>query len=209
LQTIEGTVAADRLPAARADAIEFARRAVFIDPINCRALAAAAFGLAGMFHRFEEGHDLARQAVALNPGSAYVHNAYGQVLVAVGETRKALDCFEEARRLSPFHVHAPLMHNGLTTGVAMRHLIAGHFDEAVTWGRRAMVEEPERSSPRRFVAAALGHLGRIDEARGEISGILRRQPASSLARSRQVSFQPAWAREIYVDGLALAGLPER
>jgi len=210
LQTIEGAVTAERLAIARTDAIEFARRAVFVDPMNSRALSTAGFALAAMYHRFDEGFELAQQAAALNPASAHVHNARGQVFITLGEPAKAIDCFEEARRLSPFPAQSMLMQNGgATLGVTMGHLLAGRFDEAVTWGRRAIAEAPERASYRRFVAAALGHLGHIDEAQGEITEIMRVQPASSLARSRQISLRPAWARDIYVDGLRLAGLPER
>jgi len=209
LQTIEGAVTADRLAIARTDAIEFARRAVFVDPMNSRALSAAGFALAAMYHRFDEGFELAQQAVALNPASAHVHNARGQVFITLGEPEKAIDCFEEARRLNPFPAQTMLMQNGGTTlGATMGHLLAGRFEDAVTWGQRAIAEAPERASYRRFVAAALGHLGRTDEAHGEIAEIMRVQPSSSLARSRQISLRPAWAREIYIDGLQLAGLPE-
>jgi adenylate cyclase len=208
LQAIEGSVRADRLTAARADAIAFARRAVAVDPMNCRALSVAAFALGAMYHRFEEGLELAQQAVMLNPGSAAVHNSCGQVFIALGEPDKALACFEEARRLSPFHGTWLMQNGGPTIGATMGHVFAGRFEDAVKWGRRAIADEPEKGSPRRFVAAALGHLGRGEEARTEICEILRLQPMSSLARSRQISIQPAWAREIYVDGLEAAGLPE-
>lgn len=210
LRTIEGAVTAERLATARADAIEFAQRAVFVDPMNSRALSAAAFALAAMYHRFDEGFELAQQAASLNSASAHVHNACGQVFITLGEPAKARDRFEEARRLAPVPAQTMLMQNGgPTLGMTMSHLIGGRFDEAVTWGRRAIMEAPERGSPRRFVAAALGHLGRTEEARGEIDEILRLQRASSLARSRQISLRPVWAREIYVDGLRLAGLPEQ
>ena len=209
LQSIEGSVTAERLAAARTDAIELANRAVFVDPTNSRALAVAGFALAAMCHRFEEGFELAQQAAALNRASAYVHNACGQVFIALGEPGKALDSFEESRRLNPLRAQAPLMQNGgPVLGATMGHLFAGRFDEALKWGRRAIAEGPERGSPRRFVAAALAHLGRSSEARDEVAEIMRLQPTSSLARSRQISVRPAWTQEIYVDGLRLAGLPE-
>ena len=204
-QAIDGSVTAERMKAGRADAVEHAERAVLVDPANSRALAAAGYALSGMHYGFDEGLEMTHRAAAVNPGSAHVHNARGQVFVTLGESEKALACFEEARRLNPFYVHAPL---GITLGVTMAHFLAGRFEDAVKWGRRAIAEEPERASPRRFVAGALAHLDRIDEARAEIPRILRSQPTSSLVRSSQVSFQPTWAREIYVDGLRLAGLPE-
>ena len=204
-QAIDGSVTAECMKAGRTDAVEHAERAVLVDPANSRALAAAGYALSGVHYGFDEGLEMASRAAAVNPGSAHVHNARGQVFVTLGESEKALTCFEEARRLNPFYVHAPL---GITLGVTMAHFLAGRFEDAVKWGQRAVAEEPGRASPRRFVAAALAHLGRIEEARAQIPRVLRSQPTSSLARSSQVSFQPAWAREIYVDGLRRAGLPE-
>ena len=62
---------------------------------------------------------------------------------------------------------------------------------------------------RRHVAAALAHLGRVEEARAEIAEVLKRQPDLSLARSRLSSFRHPWMYDLYLEGLRKAGLPEK
>ena len=59
-----------------------------------------------------------------------------------------------------------------------------------------------------ITAAALGHLGRIDEARIEIDKILALHPIATLARARHASFRYEWMYDLYLDGLRKAGLPE-
>ena len=43
--------------------------------------------------------------------------------------------------------------------------MAGRYEEALSWCRKGMLERPDLVWPLRLVAACLGHLGRIAEAR--------------------------------------------
>ena len=79
---------------------------------------------------------------------------------------------------------------------------------SIDWGRRAIAIAPAANIARRQVAAALAHLGRIEEAKAEIAEVLKHQPNASLARSRLSSFRHDWMYELYLDGLRKAGLPE-
>jgi adenylate cyclase len=57
---------------------------------------------------------------------------------------------------------------------------------------------------------ALAHLGRLDEARAELSRTLAIDPKLTIAGYRARShFMAPEVLELYVDGLRLAGLPER
>jgi adenylate cyclase len=62
--------------------------------------------------------------------------------------------------------------------------------------------------PRRYRAAALGHLGRIDEAKAVVAELLKAQPNSSLRMSRSSGFHDPRMAELYITGLEKAGLPE-
>jgi len=67
---------------------------------------------------------------------------------------------------------------------------------------------PSHNVARRYRAAALAHLGRIDEANAVVAELLRAQPDSSLQNARSSGFHDPRMTELYVGGLERAGLPE-
>jgi TolB-like protein len=185
------------------ESLEMARRALAAGPENstCIACAASTYVLIG--RRFEEGLELAERALRLHPNSVFVRQRAGVACVNCGESDKALEHFEAALRMNPQDPKAFTF-----TGITVAHFFARRFEACIDWGRRATDESPSINIARRHVAAALAHLGRIDEARAEIAEVLRRQPGSSLARSRLSSFRHPWMYDLYLDGLRKAGLPE-
>jgi hypothetical protein len=69
---------------------------------------------------------------------------------------------------------------------------------------------PLNTAARRILASALAHLGRVGEARQEVKELLQLQPNSTLSLSRRFPrHRYSWMTELIVDGLQLAGLPER
>ena len=82
------------------------------------------------------------------------------------------------------------------------------FGEAEHWSRRSLADNPTWAGTRRYHAAALAELGRLDEARAEIAALLQVQPNSSIARSRLNSFRHGWMYDLYLGALRAAGLPE-
>jgi adenylate cyclase len=93
-------------------------------------------------------------------------------------------------------------------GLAAAHLFAGHFEETVTLTSRILVEVPTHNVARRYLAAALAHLGPIDEAKGVVAELLKAQPTSSLRTSRSIGFHDPRMADLYITGLEKAGLPE-
>ena len=49
-------------------------------------------------------------------------------------------------------------------GLSFAYLLQERFEDAVLWARRTLDENPNLRPPLRFLAAALGHLGRREEA---------------------------------------------
>jgi Flp pilus assembly protein TadD len=97
---------------------------------------------------------------------------------------------------------------GVTFVVATTaHFFARRFEESIRWGRRTMAITPDANIARWITAAALGHLGRLREARVEIDKILALHPIATLARARRAS-RYDWMYDLYLDGLRKAGLPE-
>ena len=187
-----------------AEACELAAKAVSIDPENASVLAVAAWAYSTLGVRFEQSLELANHALALHPNSVHIRSFCGWVFNYFGESLKAIEQFEEARRLSPVDPKSyfPML------GLAAAHFFAGHFDETVNITGRILAEVPTHNVARRYRAAALGHLGRIDEARAVIADLLKAQPSSNLRSSRSSVFRDPRMSELYIGGLERAGLPE-
>jgi adenylate cyclase len=187
-----------------AEACELAAKAVSIDPENASVLAVAAWAYSTLGVRFEQSLELANHALALHPNSVHIRSFCGWVFNYFGESFKAIEQFEEARRLNPVDPKSyfPML------GLAAAHFFAGHFDETVNITGRILAEVPTHNVARRYRAAALGHLGRIDEARAVIADLLEAQPSSNLRSSRSSVFRDPRMSELYIGGLERAGLPE-
>jgi TolB-like protein len=186
------------------ESLEMAGRALAAGPANSTCLACAASTYVIIGRRFEEGLELAERALRLHPNSVFVRNRAGVAYTNCGESEQALEQFETAWRMNPQDPKAFTF-----TGMAAAHFFAQRFEACITWGRRATDEASGANIARRHVAAALALLGRIDEAKAEIGEVLKRQPSSSLARSRLSSFRYPWMYDLYLDGLRKAGLPEQ
>jgi hypothetical protein len=80
-----------------------------------------------------------------------------------------------------------------------------------TEGRtRALHDQPRLAPAMRIKAVALAHLGRLDEARAELSRMLAIDPKLTIADflRRYAHFLAPEVLELFVTGLRLAGLPE-
>ena len=187
------------------EACEAARRALAAGPDNSTCVASAAFAYGILAHRFDEALELAERAIQVHPNSTFVRNRAGAVYSVSGESDKAIAQFEVAQRMNPFdNKTATVTFTVATTA----HFFARRFEESVRWGRRTMAITPDANIARWIAAAALGHLGRLDEARVEIDKILALHPIATLARARRASFRYDWMYDLYLDGLRKAGLPE-
>jgi TolB-like protein len=186
------------------ESLEMARRALAAGPENSTCLACAASTYVILGRRFEEGLELAERALRLHPNSVFVRNRAGVAFVNCGEADTALEHFEMAWRMNPQDPKAFSF-----TGITVAHFFARRFEACVEWGQRTTKEAVGANIARRHVAAALAHLGRVKEARAEISELLKRQPNASLARSRLSSFRHQWMYDLYLEGLRKAGLPDK
>ncbi|MBV8317882.1 MAG: tetratricopeptide repeat protein [Planctomycetaceae bacterium] len=92
---------------------------------------------------------------------------------------------------------------------AIAHLAARRFEQAIEWADRALQGQPRFASAMRAKVASLAHLGRLDEARAELSRVPAIGPKLTIAGYREYarSFAPE-VLELYVAGMRLAGLPE-
>ena len=116
-----------------------------------------------------------------------------------GEARVAN---QTALRLSPFGPDNWIILSGLT----ISHYFERDYNAAVRVAERTIRDHPELVSPYRWLATALGHLGRSDLARAALRKAIEVSPESF---DFYVHRRPPWFRpedhEHMLDGLRKAG----
>ncbi|GLR59002.1 adenylate cyclase [Rhizobium indigoferae] len=182
----------------RSLALELARKAVMIDPndAGCRWILAY---LLAYERSFAEADAEFAKAIELDPNEADTFAALSDIAVLVGRVGEGLEHIAKAFRLNPF----PASWYYLALGQAQ--YAAGQYEAAVETLRR---DETYRTSSRRFLAASLAQLGRLDEARAEAELFLVANPHFSTRHwAATEPFRDARTLEHFVDGYRKAGLP--
>jgi tetratricopeptide (TPR) repeat protein len=183
----------------RSAALELARKAVTIDPNDAGCRWVLAYLLA-YDRRFAEADAEFARAIELDPNGADAWAALSDIAVLAGRVAEGLEHSRKAFRLNPF----PASWYYLTLGQAQ--YAAGDYDAAVKTLRR---EETYRTSSRRFLAASLAQLGRLDEARAEADLFLVGNPHFTIRHWAETEpFRDAATLAHFVDGYRKAGLPE-
>jgi adenylate cyclase len=146
------------------------------------------------------------RALALNPNAARAWSARGLIHAVRNQPEAAIEALERARRLSPFD---PLAFS-YALHIAVAHLVAQRFEQAIEWADRALHDQPRLVSAMRIKVAANAHLGHLDAAHAELARMLAIDPKLTVARHREYAhFAGPEILELLVTGLRLAGLPEK
>jgi tetratricopeptide (TPR) repeat protein len=192
-----------RLASAEAAAI----RALSIAPNH-----ALAHLLLGSFYsavnRCEEAIAEFEHALMLDRNLVYAHALIGMAKTALGRAEDAESHYRDALRLSPRDVAA---HHWMSSaGTSKLHL--GNYEEAVGWFRRALDANRNFAFTHLSLAAALAHLGRIDEASAAAAAGLSLEPSFTIGRFRAGprSDNPAYlaGRERIYEDMRKAGIPD-
>jgi adenylate cyclase len=129
----------------------------------------------------------------------------GWVRVFSGDWRTAIEHFTRAIRLSPLDRSL----GNTLDGLAVAHMMAGDYEEALRYGMRSLREMPRDLSAHRHVAATLALLGRTEEARAATHAMLSISPSSTISYMRKfIPFRDAEFVERYLGAMKQAGLPE-
>jgi Flp pilus assembly protein TadD len=90
------------------------------------------------------------------------------------------------------------------------HLLAGHYDEAASWARKASQEQPDWAPAWRVVAVIYALSDRIVEAREAMTRLREIDPALRLSNlaGRTPPFRRPEDLARFTEGLRKAGLPE-
>lgn len=144
-------------------------------------------------------------ALELNPSLALAHYGLGAALVFSGRAAESLSHLEAAIRLSP---HDPNMGSFLVR-IADAKYFATDYEGAVAFALKALGQRNFQWSRYAVLIAALGQLGRLDEARHYLEEVTRHRPDFSIAfvRSTHLFGKPNIMAH-YCEGLREAAVPD-
>jgi adenylate cyclase len=188
----------------QASAGVLARRAVQLDSADAEAHVCLSFWL------FREGDGPgalaeAERALALSPNLANAHLAIGAALAQLDRAEESLALRETSIRLDPC---------GPQVMIAWDHLVAtlyrvGQYERLLDVAQHVIRARPDHPPTYRWLAAALGQLGRSAEARAALEKAVAIGPASfdMYVTNRA----PWWSEKAYehmLEGLRKAGWRE-
>ena len=177
-----------------------AEKAVELDPNDADALALLARSK-GIEGDHNEAYEAVLPAIALNPNSTQAIAALGAATLWGGRPSEARDVLLKALRLNPRDpLNATLPFNFFWS-----YYFERDYANAAEVARRAAAQFPGMPAYRNL-AAALGHLGRAEEARAALHKAIELSPQAFdlYVRSRPAFFSPEYHEQL-VDGLRKAG----
>ncbi|MEK9278618.1 adenylate/guanylate cyclase domain-containing protein [Bradyrhizobium sp. ISRA442] len=158
--------------------------------------------------RGTEGIAECEHALALNPNLAEAHAFIGVAKYFIGRAEETEAHIYEAIRLSPRDEGA---HRWMFW-VGFSKLMLGADAEAVVWFRRSLNDNSNFPIAYFELAAALAHLGKLDEARGAVKKGLALNPTFTIRRLKAIPFSDdstfrEQGRRV-IHGMRMAGVPE-
>jgi adenylate cyclase len=144
-------------------------------------------------------------ALQLNPSLALAHYGLGAALVFSGRAAESLPHLEAAIRLSPLD---PNMGSFLVR-IADAKYFAADYEGAVAFALKALGQPNFQWSRYAALIAALGQLGRLDEARRYLEEVTRQRPDFSITfvQTTHLFGEPNLMAH-YCEGLRKAAVPE-
>ena len=188
-----------------AEGTRLAQRAVELGKDDAVALARGGHALAWFARDLDAAAASIDRALVLNPNLAAGWNLSGWVRAYRGELDLAIEHHARAMRLSPLD---PILYN-MHVGTAFVHFLAGRFDEASSWAKRALLEQPNYPAANRILAASLAFAGRLTEAQQAMSRLRQLDPALRISNLNEVlPLRRPEDQAKFADALRKAGLPE-
>ncbi len=182
---------------------ELCLQALKFDPENAEAMGIYAHtcswkkDFSSALHWFD-------RALRLNPNLPVVWALSAVAHCYIGDYKEALRRMDRYRELAPFDPYFGFYE----TIDAIAHLMARNYTTAVAIGRRVAKANPGFVNASKPLIAALGHLGRPDEAKPYIDKLLEIEPSFTVrSHGESYPFANDYDRLHYAEGLQLAGVP--
>jgi tetratricopeptide (TPR) repeat protein len=196
---------ADNLVATIEAAARHAERGITLDPQNARSFTVAGHVRAALERRLPEALSLHDRALALNPNLAMAWALSGFAHLYAGGLDEAEDRLERYRQLSPADPFA-FQHD---VGFSLLAFVRGDYEKAAEWGRAVNELNPDYAPGCKAYLAALGRLGREQEAAVVRRRLLAFEPDFTVSRFIEASpFEAIESTDLLAEGLRRAGIPE-
>jgi adenylate cyclase len=141
-------------------------------------------------------------ALAISPNLADAHGALGSVLTRSGHPREGRIALEKCIRLDPHNPNNNLQLLVITIGYYLSH----EYDATVEAAKRGIRSYPDHSNQYRWLAAALGQTGRIEEAKEVLAKATAIAPAAfDMFVRRRVPWHRPEDHAHMLEGLRKAG----
>ena len=187
------------------DALRLAWNAVAIANQDGNVQWLAAFAIWTFARDVERARELFRRSLEINPNNALAHTFAGWIENANGNPSGGRRLIERSIRLNPRHPRAWFMF----AGMAISYIAEKRFEEAVTWGERALVQNRRSAVALRALAVALHASGNVDRAKQIVRELRIVEPHLKVSDLRsRLPYVDAELVQIYMDNLRGAGLPE-
>src|SRR6185312_9939300 len=184
---------------------QMAERAIVLDPFDARALTIAGHVRAFLHRRLREAISLHERALSLNPNLAMAWALSGVAHAYLGDWEEAERRVNRYKKLSPLDPHAFFY----DTAFIIVALLKRDYESAVIAGRAVSEMNPSFSAAYKPYLAALGLLGRSQEAKSVRERLLALEADFTVQRFLDTTALERQAdREIFAEGLRLSGIPE-
>ena len=153
-------VGAGALPEMATEAVALARQAIEQDGADAFAQAVYGVTLFGHPRDFDQACLHAREAVRLNPSSAFAWGTLGMMNSMGGDFEAAITELNRALSLSPFDRLLFVW----TASLAAACFALRRHEDGVVWARKAVQQNPGFGTAHRLLAANLAATGRLEDA---------------------------------------------
>ncbi|MGH7106313.1 MAG: hypothetical protein ACREFT_07370 [Acetobacteraceae bacterium] len=188
-----------------AAAEQLADRAVLLDPFDARALTICGHVRAVLHRRLEEATLLHERALALNPNLAMAWALSAVTHAYLGNVAEAERRNLRYKKLLPFDPFA----FSFDAFFVLIDLMKGDYESAAMIGRSVVGMTPAFSAAYKPYLAALGYLGRVQEAAAARRRLLAIEPGFSIRRFLEATpLKRKMDCVHFAEGLRRAGVPE-
>jgi DNA-binding SARP family transcriptional activator/TolB-like protein/Tfp pilus assembly protein PilF len=184
---------------------ELAVRAISLDPENAEALGIYGHICSFLDKDFDSAVNYFDKALRLNPNLAFIWALSAPTYCYIGQPDEALRRLDRYRDLALFDPYFGMWESFYT----IAYMFKGDYEKAASVGRRAVRSNPGFSNGYKPLIAALGHLGRRDEAAPYLEKLRSLEPNFTIEQfGKTYPFKRSEDRERYMQGLRLAGVPD-
>jgi TolB-like protein len=163
--------------------------------------------LQGLLHLFaDHEHDLAlvefERALADNPNDTQILYNMGFIKSLMGQGEESIAWNNKAKRINPRY---PGWYN---FNAALAHFWIRDYEKAILLAKSGIAVYPKSLAPRRILIVTLVEMGRLDEAKQEVTEFLSIRPNFRLSTFRNTPFKHQSDQDRYFNALRKAGIPD-